>query len=138
MQKIFSLFLLIVITLSTYAAKKPQQAIVNIVTYSVDGSLLASGTGFFIDETGRTVAPYGILKNAVRAEVINAKGKVYEVARIVGVNSTYDLAVLTIQTKKKSKFDYFSIAKDSAKTNEALTCYPYTVKKAKPITAKVI
>ena len=138
MQKIFSLFLLIVITLSTYAAKKPQQAIVNIVTYSVDGSLLASGNGFFIDQTGRTVAPYGILKNAVRAEVIDAKGKVYEVARIVGVNSTYDLAVLTIQTKKKSKFDYFSIAKDSAKTNEALTCYPYTVKKAKPITAKVI
>lgn len=139
MQKFLTLFLFIAISIGGFAAKKPQQAIVNLISYSADGHVLASGNGFFIDNTGRTVVPFSLLKNAVRAEVIDAKGKVHEVSRIVGANSTYDLAVLTINAKgkKKDQFDFFSVAADSAALNEALTCYPYTVKKAKPVSGQV-
>lgn len=121
---------------ATYAAKKPYQAIVNLISYDKTGEVLASGNGFFISSEGKVVVPYQLLKNAFRAEVIDTKGKRYEVARVVGANSTYDLAVLTI-TAKKPKFEYFNISKDSVVVGASLTTYPYSAKKAKPIAVSV-
>ena len=130
MKKIFLFLLLLPLALS--AAKKPHQAVVNLISYKADGTILASGYGFLLSAEGKTVVPYTLLEGAVRAEVIDAKGKVYPVRRIVGASSTYDLAVVTLEAKKP-KFDFFTIATDSVAVGENLQLYTYTTaKKAKP------
>ncbi|MBQ2123147.1 MAG: hypothetical protein II200_04055 [Bacteroidaceae bacterium] len=136
MQRFLTLLLAGFVMLAAYAAKKPQQAIVNLISYDKSGEVLASGYGFFISQDGRVVVPYQLLEKAVRAEVIDTKGKRYEVARVVGANSNYDLAVLTI-TAAKPKFEYFEIAADSVAAGAKLTVYPYSAKKAKSLTIKV-
>ena len=136
MQRFLTLLLAGFMMLAAYAAKKPQQAIVNLISYDKSGEVLASGYGFFISQDGRVVVPYQLLEKAVRAEVIDTKGKRYEVARVVGANSNYDLAVLTI-TAAKPKFEYFEIAADSVAAGAKLTVYPYSAKKAKSLTIKV-
>lgn len=135
MQKILSLILSFTIALATFAAKKPNQGLVNLIAYDKSGNELASGYGFFISPEGRVVVPYQLLNNAVRAEVVDTKGKRYEVARVVGANSTYDLAVVTILAKKP-KFTFFQIAKDSVARGANLTTFTFA-KKAKAVSLKV-
>ena len=130
MKKILLYLLLLPLTL--VAAKKPHQAVVNLISYKADGSILASGYGFLLSAEGKTVVPYTLLNGAHRAEVIDAKGKSYPVSRIVGASSTYDLAVVTLEAKKP-KFDFFAVATDSASVGEPLHLYTYTTsKKAQP------
>ena len=77
------LFILLLLPLSLFGAKKPHQAVVNLISYKADGTILASGYGFLLSAEGKTVVPYTLLEGAVRAEVIDAKGKRYPVSRIV-------------------------------------------------------
>lgn len=126
------LFILLLLPLSLFGAKKPHQAVVNLISYKADGTILASGYGFLLSAEGKTVVPYTLLEGAVRAEVIDAKGKRYPVSRLVGASSTYDLAVVTLEAKKP-KFDFFTVATDSVAVGETLNLYTYTTsKKAKP------
>ena len=53
MQRFLTLLLAGFVMLATYAAKKPQQAIVNLISYDKSGEILASGYGFFISQDGR-------------------------------------------------------------------------------------
>ncbi len=134
------LLLLLLLPLSLWGAKKPHQAVVNLISYKADGTILASGYGFLLSAEGKTVVPYTLLSGAVRAEVIDAKGKRYPVSRIVGASSTYDLAVVTL-VAKKPKFDFFAVATDSVAIDETLHLYTYTTsKKAKPtvVTTKAV
>ena len=111
-----------------------------MISYKADGTILASGYGFLLSAEGKTVVPYTLLSGAVRAEVIDAKGKRYPVSRIVGASSTYDLAVVTL-VAKKPKFDFFAVATDSVAVDETLHLYTYTTsKKAKPtvVTTKAV
>jgi tetratricopeptide (TPR) repeat protein len=136
MKKIF-LTLLLLLPFTLFAAKKPHQAVVNLISYKADGTLLASGYGFVLSSEGQTVVPYALLNGAYRAEVIDAKGKRYPVSRIVGASSTYDLAVVTLEAKKP-KFDFFVVATDSVAVGEALQLYTYTTaKKAQPTVVEV-
>ena len=126
------LFILLLLPLSLFGAKKPHQAVVNLISYKADGTILASGYGFLLSVEGKTVVPYTLLEGAVRAEVIDAKGKRYPVSRLVGASSTYDLAVVTLEAKKP-KFDFFAVATDSVAVGQTLNLYTYTTsKKAKP------
>ena len=126
------LFILLLLPLSLFGAKKPHQAVVNLISYKADGTILASGYGFLLSAEGKTVVPYTLLEGAVRAEVIDAKGKRYPVSRLVGASSTYDLAVVTLEAKKP-KFDFFAVATDSVAVGQTLNLYNYTTsKKAKP------
>ena len=126
------LFILLLLPLSLFGAKKPHQAVVNLISYKADGTILASGYGFLLSVEGKTVVPYTLLEGAVRAEVIDAKGKRYPVSRLVGASSTYDLAVVTLEAKKP-KFDFFTVATDSVAVGQTLNLYTYTTsKKAKP------
>ena len=135
-MKRFLLFLLF-LPLTLMAAKKPQQAVVNLISYKADGTILASGYGFLLSAEGKTVVPYTLLEGAERAEVIDAKGKRYPVSRIVGASSTYDLAVVTLEAKKP-KFDFFTVATDSVAVGEVLNLYQYsTSKKVKPVAVEM-
>lgn len=136
MKKIF-LTLLFLLPLTLLVAQKPHQAVVNLISYKADGSILASGYGFMLSAEGQTVVPYSLLNGAVRAEVIDAKGKRYPVHRISGASSTYDIAMVTIEAKKPV-FEFFTIATDSATVGEPLRLYAYTTaKKAQPTAVEV-
>ena len=135
MKKI--LFILLLLPLTLFAAQKPHQAVVNLISYKADGSILASGYGFLLSAAGKTVVPYTLLNGAHRAEVIDAKGKRYPVSRILGASSTYDLAVVTLEAKKP-KFDFFAVATDSVAVGEPLQLYTYTTsKKAQPTQVEI-
>ena len=55
--------------------KDAYKAVFNVITYSEDGTIINSGYGCFIAEDGTGVAAFGLFKDAVRADVIDFKGK---------------------------------------------------------------
>lgn len=135
MKKIF-LTILLLLPLTLFA-QKPHQAVVNLISYKADGSILASGYGFMLSAEGKTAVPYSLLNGAVRAEVIDAKGKRYPVRRISGASSTYDIALVTIEAKKPT-FPFLPVTTDSAKVGESLQLYSYTTaKKVHPTVVEV-
>lgn len=58
---------------------------------------------FFLNATGSVVAPFKAIQQARKAWVTDATGKEFEVCRILGFNSTYNVVLLqTIVDKKKT------------------------------------
>ena len=53
-----------------------------------------SANAFFTDEGGTLVAPFKLIQNARSAWVTDASGNRFEVNRILGFNSTYDVVRL--------------------------------------------
>lgn len=114
--------------------KKAYKAVLNIITYKADGSVLRSGYGFYISEDGNGVAPYSLFEDAARAEVFDFAGKRSAVTRILGANSTYDL--VTFQTEAEKKCEYFDPAQTATPAVGAtLYLRKYTTDKKDP-TAK--
>ena len=54
---------------------KQRKAVVTVTTYGKDNQKKASGTGFFITETGEALSGYSLFKDAARATVTDADGK---------------------------------------------------------------
>ena len=114
--------------------KKAYKAVLNVITYKADGSVLRSGYGFYISEDGTGVAPYSLFEDAARAEVFDFSGKRSAVIRILGANSTYDL--VTFQTAAEKKCEYFDPAQTATPAVGAtLYLRKYTTDKKDP-TAK--
>ncbi len=114
--------------------KKAYKAVLNVITYKADGSVLRSGYGFYISEDGTGVAPYSLFEDAARAEVFDFSGKRSAVTRILGANSTYDL--VTFQTAAEKKCEYFDPAQTATPAVGAtLYLRKYTTDKKDP-TAK--
>ena len=70
---------------------KQRKAVVTVTTYGKDNQKKASGTGFFITETGEALSGYSLFKDAARATVTDADGKEYPVSRILGADELYDV-----------------------------------------------
>lgn len=113
MQKVlfylfFLLFLLPASTLkaqSILSSKDGHKAMLTVVTYKEDGSLLGSGYGFFTTDEGEGVASYQLFKGASRAEVIDWKGNRLQVHRILGAAESCDLVRFsTVGGKKITAF----------------------------------
>lgn len=133
-------FLIVLLTLGisfcSLAEEAPQRAVFNVFTYKADGTRLADGYGFFIDSEGTGVAPYALFKEARRAEIIDCKGKSYEVKRILGASSSYDLVKFSVEGIKKPAF--LPISNTTASEGDELTLANYsTDKKAAPAATKV-
>jgi len=137
MKKALSLILLAVcMAASAFADDEPRKAVVNIVTYGADGGLLHSGYGFYLADDGTAVAPYSLFENAVRAEVIDAKGKKSAVLRILGAGSMFDLVKFRTSGKVLSTL---SVATQPAEAATPLALYYYTDnKKAAPLSGTVL
>lgn len=117
--------------------KDAGKAVFNIITYKADGSILHSGHGIFISNTGEGLSLYSFFENASRAEVIDSKGTKYPVFRILGASSTNDLVRFSITGGKKiSYFDLADAATADTTSNLNLISYS-TEKKNKPIRVKV-
>ena len=69
-------------------------------TFAADGSLIASSNGFFTGTNGEAVSNFAPFKGAVRAVVIDAQGKEFQVAGIMGANDMYDVVKFRVGNTK--------------------------------------
>lgn len=116
--------------------KNASSALLNVFAYDEQNRLLHSGTAFFVDAAGTAAAPYDLLRGAYRAEVIDFKGKKYEVHRILGANSSTDLVKFSVRTDKGNNF--FELASAPAAVGLDLHLLRYTTaKKQSGIAVKV-
>ena len=107
--------------------KDAWKAIVKVVTYDAAHQPLHEGTGTFIDDKGTCVAPWSLLKGASSATVTDSKGKTWEVQRITGGNSNYDLVKFTTNANKVPGF--MATVKDATLPGQTLQIRPYTTHK---------
>lgn len=131
LRKLF-ISLTLISTLGSFAGnivklKNAGAAMLNVFAYNADGKLLNSGTGFYVTGNGIAVATYDVFKGAYRAEVIDNKGKKYNVLRICGANSTTDMVKFTVDNGHNN--DYFTITESPASMDETLYMVKYSTNK---------
>ena len=108
-------------------AKKAANAVFTLKTFDVDGQLLASTNGFFINENGEAVSSFTPFKNAQRAVVIDMQGKEWPVESIIGANDMYDVAKFLVTIKKPTAL---TVSQTAAQVGTTLWLLPYSAKKA--------
>lgn len=110
MKRILHLILISCLCLSASAQKAPKwmdkakRAVFTITTYGKEGNTLATGTGFFISETGEAVSAYDIFEGAEKATVTDFEGKAFPVKRILGADELYDAIRFQVEVPKKAAF----------------------------------
>ena len=107
--------------------KDAWKAIVKVVTYDDAHQPLHEGTGTFIDDKGTCVAPWSVLKGASSAIVTDSKGKTWEVQRIAGGNSNYDLVKFTTNANKVP--GYMTTTQEATLPGQTLQLRHYTTNK---------
>lgn len=112
------------------------KAVLNIFAYDANGKLLRSGNAFYVEAPGVAVTSYTMLDGAVRAEVIDTKGKKYAIHRILGANAATDLIKFSIANCKNSEF--FTIATTAANTTTPLQMVRYSNEKKKALQTATI
>lgn len=80
-------------------AGKAAKSVFTLKTFKQDGSLLASGNGFFIGNEGEAVSNLSPFVGASRAVIIDASGKEMKVEYITGANDLYDVARFRVSGK---------------------------------------
>lgn len=80
--------------------KKASKSVFTLKTFSADGALIGSATGFYVGKDGEAVSCFAPFKGAQKAVVIDADGKEYQVKCLLGANETYDVAKFRVATSK--------------------------------------
>ncbi len=104
MKKISMISCLLFAALSTFAqpgwVKNASRSVFTLKTFAADGSLIASSNGFFTGANGEAVSNFTPFKGAARAIVIDAQGKEFQVAGIMGANDMYDVVKFRVNGNK--------------------------------------
>ena len=104
MKKISMISCLLFAALSTFAqpgwVKNASRSVFTLKTFAADGSLIASSNGFFTGANGEAVSNFTPFKGAARAVVIDAQGKEFRVAGIMGANDMYDVVKFRVNGNK--------------------------------------
>lgn len=109
---------------------KEKKAVFSIVTYAKDGSRLATGTGFFITETGEALSGYALFKGAYKAVVTGIDGAEFPVSAILGADELYDVVKFKVDVPKKTV--YLPLAREPLATGTEAYLLPYSVGKIIP------
>lgn len=80
--------------------KKATKSVFTLKTFKADGTLLASGNGFFTGSDGEAVSSFAPFRGAQRAVVIDAQGRELAVECMLGANDTYDVAKFRVAARK--------------------------------------
>ena len=104
MKRLYMIVSLLVLTITIMAqpswVKKASKSVFTLKTFTADGTLMGSATGFYVGKGGEAVSCFAPFKGAQRAVVIDAAGKEYAVSCILGANETYDVAKFRVATSK--------------------------------------
>jgi len=131
MKRILLILTAVMLCTSIYAqnpswAKKAAGAVFTLKTFQADGTLLASSNGCFISEQGVAISNFTPFKGAQRAVVIDAEGKEYSVASIIGANDMYDVAKFKVDIEKA---EALPLAQSAAASGASVWLLPYSAKK---------
>ena len=118
------LFTLLPVSAQSWASKAVK-SLLTLKTFSKDGTLLASSTGFFVGTDGEAVSSYAPFKGVQRAVVIDAQGKEYPVEFMLGANETYDVAKFQVAAQKTTPLPIAA----TATKGSSVWLLPYAVKK---------
>lgn len=95
-QRIKTTLLLFLLTACLVPAnaqpQKAKQACFTLTTYRADGTVIATAPGVFISRDGTALAAWNPFKDAVKAEVKDAKGRKFTVGCLYGANALYNVA----------------------------------------------
>lgn len=125
----FYLFTFLPLSAQPSWVKKATKSVFTLKTFTADGTLLGSANGFYVGKNGEAISCYAPFKGAQRAVVIDATGKEYEVACILGANETYDVAKFRVTTAKTQPL---TVAQESASTDASVWLLPYNQVKKVP------
>ena len=71
--------------------KKAAQSVFTLTTYNADGTIHYTSHGVFTGNSGEAIAMWHPFQGAVKAVIIDAKGKQYDVDAMLGVSENYDV-----------------------------------------------
>ena len=98
---IVALLLLLPASIETAAkAKKGTKGIITITTYDKTGKQLHKGYGFFISDKGNAISAYTYFNGAAKAEIVDSRGKKWNVKRIQGASDVYDIVKFSTDCEK--------------------------------------
>ncbi|SMB83509.1 MORN repeat-containing protein [Desulfonispora thiosulfatigenes DSM 11270] len=80
--------------------KLSEESIVSLEAYNTHGDLFASGSGFIIEDSGKIVTNYHVIKGATKIDVILLNGKKHTVTNILNYDEYRDIAILKINADK--------------------------------------
>ena len=114
------------------AVEKARESMASVMTFR-NGTLVGSGTAFFTGEKGEALSSYSLFVGADSAVVVDTKGKVHNVERVMGVNEMFNCIKFRVAYDKKIK----PLALSSAHVNvgEPLYMLSYGIKKSGVIDA---
>lgn len=110
-------------------AKKATKSVFTLKTFTADGTLVGSANGFFVGSNGEAVSSFAPFKGAHRAVVIDAAGKEWPVACVLGANDTYDVAKFRVAMPKTQPL---TIATSQQTAGAAVWLLPYREVKSVP------
>ena len=82
------------------SVKDAAKSVFKLTTYKTDGTPLSESNGVFISADGIAVSSLKPFLGASRATVTDAKGKQYDVTRMLGANEIYDMAKFKVDKVK--------------------------------------
>lgn len=93
MIRLKTLLITLLLPLTLFAQpQKARQAALTLTTYDREGNVIATAPGVFVTKDGMAMAAWTPFKDAVRAEVRDAKGRTLKVACLYGANAVYNVA----------------------------------------------
>ena len=133
MKRLYMIVSLLMLTVTIMAqpswVKKATKSVFTLKTFTADGTLLGSANGFYVGKNGEAISCFAPFKGAQRAVVIDAAGKEYEVACILGANETYDVAKFRVTTGKTQPL---TVAQGQAPADASVWLLPYNQVKKVP------
>jgi S1-C subfamily serine protease len=81
---------------TTQIFEKCSPAVFYIEIYDIKDKAIKTGSGFFVDPSGKAVTNYHVVNGAAKAIVTTADGKKHDVSGIYGYSKADDLALLQI------------------------------------------
>ena len=71
--------------------KKAAQSVFTLTTYNADGTIHYTSHGVFTGNSGEAIAMWHPFQGAVKAVIIDSKGRQYDVDAMLGVSENYDV-----------------------------------------------
>lgn len=85
------LFLPLMVQAQPAPVKKAAQSVFTLTTYNADGTIHYTSHGVFTGNSGEAIAMWHPFQGAVKAVIIDAKGRQYDVDAMLGVSENYDV-----------------------------------------------
>lgn len=101
--------------------KKARQAQVTVMVFDAQDNPRES-QGVLVGDSGVVITEYDVLRGGVKATVIDAEGATYDVLRILGANSMYN--VCKLQTSKTEKVKGLTLASAPAAAQAEIYILP--------------